>query len=455
MLNALKILIGWRALGPKQTAEWPLEMKLMDFIGLDARGKSLASIPYTIGQSFEGICMFGRTGSGKTTGSAEHISRAMLSAGYGGLVLCAKAGEADLWKKRCEACGRSGDVVIFGPGSPARINFLDYEIKEGGKNSEGVVGLLAQIGMVIQAPEGGADIWEKSGRGLLRVALELLLLAGVEITAGNILSACTDDIAIAEFRVMAAALQKNKAKASDVDAIGLYYDREIIKMSDKTRSSITMTISAMLGNFRLGDMRELFCTKTNTRPTDARNGKIIIVDMPVKTHNDQGILAGAIWKVLFQKAMEREKTSDSTRPVFLFADECQFFTGPEDSDFQTTARAAKCSTVYITQNLPNLKVKYGGDQKGDSKTRGLLGNLVTKIFHANDESETNKYASEAVDKTLQERQSTSRSANFGDGSFSGSGGSHTNLIWDYHLQLSPITQSAPPRVTSKCTTFRT
>jgi hypothetical protein len=48
--------------------------------------------------------------------------------------------------------------------------------------------------------------------------------------------------------------------------------------------------------------------------------------------------------------------------------------------FQSTARSGECATVYITQNLPSLYAKFGGDNAGESRIDSLLGNLVTKII---------------------------------------------------------------------------
>jgi hypothetical protein len=63
--------------------------------------------------------------------------------------------------------------------------------------------------------------------------------------------------------------------------------------------------------------------------------------------------------------------------------------------FQQTARSAKTSTVYIGQNLPTVLAQLGG-QNGEPWMKGLFGNLLTKIFHANDEEQTNKFAAGVI-----------------------------------------------------------
>ena len=416
---------------------WRLDDPLYSFATLDARGRR-ATITTTIGKSCEGTLVFGRPASAKTSGSAANIARAMLLAGYGGLVLCAKVGEADTWRARAKATGRTDDLIFVTEDGTAKLNFLSYEL-EGGRNIEGVVGLLTKISEVLSPGDGRQDVWEKSGKELLRNALDLLRLSKEAITAASILSACIDDDAIRGF---VEAAKNNIALTEDdridLDAINGYYIREVFKHSDKTRSSLTMSLSAMLGSFKRGTMRKLFSSETTVRPTDTRDGKIIVVDLPVKKFNDLGILAAAVWKSSFQNTMENIVATDSTRPVFLFADECQFFTAASDADFQSTARSSRITTVYLTQNFPNLKNKYGGDSKGEAKAKALLGSMATKIWHANDCPETNGLAAETIAKSIQERESRSSNASFGgeQNEFQGGAGTTTSIVLDY--QLHPI-----------------
>lgn len=418
------------------TQEWPLETPLYNFQTVNASQKP-AQWTMTVGDSFQGTVVFGRTGSGKTTGTAEHLSRAMLSAGYGGLVLCAKPGEAADWQARARDTGRASDLILFRPDQPWEFNFLDYELTSGSKNTEGVVGLLTAMSEVLQPDDGRQDVWERASKELIRNALDLLKLSGESITAAHILAAAIDDDFVRSHIALAAQLPLLEDEREDLCSIEVYYQKEIFPMSEKTRTSLTMSISSTLGNFKRGEMRQLFCRQTNVDPVDARRGKIIIVDIPVKKYNDLGILAAAVWKTSFQRAMEREKATDRTRPVFLFADEAQFFVAAKtDGDFQTTARSSRTATVYLTQNFPTLKAKFGGDIKGENKTKGLLGNLVTKIFHANDDPETNIYAADTIGKNLQERESANNSASFNESGVQGSGSKMTNIVVDYRLQPS-------------------
>ena len=99
---------------PAQDARtWPLSQILFHFESADARGK-IIRVPWTFGHSFEGLFVSGATGSGKTSGTGRATARAMLRAGYGGLVLCAKAGPVGTLRPGGRQRGRR-DPVRAGP----------------------------------------------------------------------------------------------------------------------------------------------------------------------------------------------------------------------------------------------------------------------------------------------------------------------------------------------------
>ena len=88
--------------------------------------------------------------------------------------------------------------------------------------------------------------------------------------------------------------------------------------------------------------------------------------------------------------------------VFLWADESQFFANSYDALFQSTARASRACTVYLTQNLPSYFAAFGGPNSR-SEVEAFVGNLQTKIFHANGDPTTNNWAADSIGKTRQMR----------------------------------------------------
>ena len=134
-------------------------------------------------------------------------------------------------------------------------------------------------------------------------------------------------------------------------------------------------------------------------PEDSLKGKIILINLPVKKYHKVGRDCQILFKYIWQRAMEKRQVNYASIPVFLWADEAQNFLHEHDSDYQATARSSRISTVYITQNLPNYYAAMGGS-KADYRVKSFLGTLGTKIFHANADIETNKYASELIGDAL-------------------------------------------------------
>lgn len=91
---------------------------------------------WTAREAMQGTCILGGTGSGKSSGSGKAIAHAFLKAGYGGLVLCATADEADTWMGYAKATGREKSFI--------RFNFMDYTLatlgRDGFEHITGAIG---------------------------------------------------------------------------------------------------------------------------------------------------------------------------------------------------------------------------------------------------------------------------------------------------------------------------
>src|SRR5580704_7555591 len=89
-----------------------------DFLGLPPYHPQTVLRDWGNGQGFRladaltGVCVFGATGSGKTSGPAKHLAYGYLAADFGGLVLCAKKEERIQWQKWAADTGRTDDLVI-------------------------------------------------------------------------------------------------------------------------------------------------------------------------------------------------------------------------------------------------------------------------------------------------------------------------------------------------------
>ena len=83
----------------------------------------------------EGTLVMGATGSGKSSGAANYIAKAMLRHQFGMCILCSKKNERANWLKLIEnvATDRLNDVVVFNKDSPFSFNFLEYEMSRSGE----------------------------------------------------------------------------------------------------------------------------------------------------------------------------------------------------------------------------------------------------------------------------------------------------------------------------------
>lgn len=395
-------------------APWGLDQPLLQLTAKDT---------WQLRDAFEGVHIFGAIGSGKTSGSGQAIAKSYLASGFGGLVLTVKHDEVDLWRHYAKATGTEDRLVIFSPDSPYRFNFLEYEYKRpGGGQTENLVDLFYSL---LETIEGGSNhsadsYWERSLKQLLRNAIDLVSIAensvtlpalkeivisapsspeAVEDPAWQAKSYCFDCMLRGEARIQEPDFPE--MRKSDFAESCRYWLKEYAGLSDRTRSIIASSFTSMVDSFLRGQMRELFCTGSTLYPEMSQEGKVIILDLPIKKWGQIGRYAQLLFKYIWQGAIERRTGKDLERPVFLWADEAQFFLSGRDIDFQTTARSSRASTVYLTQNRSN----YNAMLKSHDKVSAFLGSLNTKIFHSNSDPVTNDWAADMIARSWQSRTS--------------------------------------------------
>jgi hypothetical protein len=200
------------------------------------------------------------------------------------------------------------------------------------------------------------------------------------------------------------AAVKTATEKRDLELTLDYFNREFPRLNDKTRSSIVSIFTSMADVLLRGTVGSLFSGgKFTLRPEQSHEGKLILLDLPVKEFGDVGRFSQMVFKYMWQKAAERRDRSDPMRPIFLWADESQEFITGYDAAFQATARSSGVATVYLTQNLRNYHARMGGGAKAEADTDSLLGNLSTKIFHANGDTTTNQWAERVFGSDLVRR----------------------------------------------------
>jgi hypothetical protein len=145
--------------------QWPLEFPLAHF-------SEYAADAWTLADACQGVAILGENGSGKTSASGRHRARQYLKAGFGGLVLCFKTEEADLWRSYLKEAGREQDGRFFGVDQEFRFNFMDYEARGSGMDFvENLVTLLVDVASIQRRAEAmgsEAHFWLPQKKKLLR-----------------------------------------------------------------------------------------------------------------------------------------------------------------------------------------------------------------------------------------------------------------------------------------------
>ena len=429
---------------------WP------DDRGLVAMGRDM----WRIKDACEGTVIFGGTGSGKTSGSWRALARSFLSAGFGGLVLCAKPEEPALWRGYAAETGRTGDLVMFGAREGWSFNFMNYESLRSGAGAgltENLVTLfmeVSSIGSGEARARGGDPFWERAMRSLIRNCVDVLAMADEPVTLHamfDVVRGAPADLATAaspDWRLKSGCWRRLESAAEralgtpwevDFREVSGYWMGHFPTLGEKTRGSIVAMFSTLAEGLMRGKMRELFCGTTTLSPEDVIGGRIVVVDLPVKEWSEVGRVAAVLWKYCLQKSVERraDNADGRGRPLFLWADECQHFTSRYDPLFQATARSSRAASVYLTQNYPSLSATLGGGPDGRALTDALLGNMGTKIFHANSDRETNQLAADLVGKRLQSLRSFGAGSSLSLGSQASFGSSSSrgrSENMDYEIQ---------------------
>lgn len=396
----------------------------------------------TLSDVFEGVAIFGRSGSGKSSGSGAHMARSFLRQGFGGLVLCAKEDEADNWEAYAAQTGRSGDIIRIDGTGRYRFNPLEYEMQRVGIPQDVLAkNLVSTLQTVIEvatrasglaAGSKGDVFWDKSSRKYLTNAVELLYAETGRVRISELLD-LIDTAAKSKKELQSKKWQKSsffykifndflkskggsahKLPDEDASQIAKFWLNNFPLTPEKTRGNVIATISADVDPLLRGTFRKLFSTDTNVIPEMSHDGKIILLDFPTLVWNESGVLAQMIFKYVWMRATQRRKITRDTRPVFLFADECQLFMSSYFSEFQSTARAYRCATVLLTQNLPMFYSRVGGDMP-EHTIDGLMGNLKTKIFHQQNDQKTNEWASKLIGKSTFWRQSINMNEGWSEG----------------------------------------
>ena len=412
---------------------WNLDFPLFQWSQFDS---------FTLRHAVESVAIFGELGAAKTTGSAAWLLLKYLQIGMGGLVCCVKPSDRELVEAYAKLTGRADSLIVVSPAGKWRCNLIRYALKRPGVVGSRIEQLVSLLMTIVEAAERGErasvgqgdKFWQRSLRQILRNGLEVCIAARGEVTMamlhevittaprshGEVRKEAWQKESLC-YRLIeeAEAKEKSERDQSDFELAARYFLRDFPDMPNDTRGSILATYAVMADVLLRGHMADLFDGETNFIPDLTFDGAIIILDLPTKVYGQAGVYVQSAFTYLWQIACEQRDVKLSPRPVFWFVDEAHEMVCNYTPEFLATARSARVASVLISQNKPNYLAAMGGEA-GRHRVDAFLGNMGTKIFHANGDPETNKWASDMISEELQARSNWHGTMETGQGRGGGS-----------------------------------
>jgi hypothetical protein len=400
---------------------WPKDGVLVRFEDVNGGGVDL-----THRDSERHIYIQGEVGSGKTTGSGETLLRSFMAARMGGLILTVKPSDRQFVMRLAAEEGRLHQLCCFGPGEKYRLKLFDYMANHPDAEMRSAANFAPFIEAVSSASmpnnDGSADtFWQGNLRRLTSNLVRILGNSGKPFTmadAREFLSHAPKSAEAAHAGYWKATPFGRWLSAASVHTVGTPQDKEVagaiqwwLKVfpsePDVSRGGVLMSFEAMAEVFNDPILKDLFESgETNLVPEHVLDGGVILIDLPLLKYPVIGRVAAAVWRLLVQAAIERRTDrNDATRmPVFIWCDELQFHVDPKLNLWLSTAREARGVFVGLTQNIPALYSGIGG-KTPEHSANALLSSFGTKIFHAQTDPTSCKFASDQIGNTRRWRAS--------------------------------------------------
>jgi hypothetical protein len=365
----------------------------------------------------QGVAVLGSPGSGKTSGSTHMFIVEMLKQGYGAIMHTAKVEDAARYFTWVQEAGRVSDLVVIRPDGPARLSLLQYEVERPGCGASMTTNLVSFIQNLLSATGSGSmpakeggEFWRTTGQQLLANLIEVLVMAKEPMTLDSLCEFVAhaptepEDVEGWEDREFFGSCLKNAQEQAStagekrvLTKLEDYWLNIFPNLAPNTRSCITAGFTSMADILRGPQIYDLVSTRTTITPEMVMGGKIVIIDLPVGEYGMAGVLVQCAWKYVMQRALlRRTEEGDARRPVLMAEDEGHLFVIENDNEFQAVSREYRVARLLVSQNLNNFVARYGGGEYARTKVDSLLANINTRIFHANGDPVTNKWASDCI-----------------------------------------------------------
>jgi len=404
--------------------------------------------PVTVRDICQSIAIFGQSGSGKSSGSGDHILRSLVRhPNAAGLILASKPEDKDYVRRVFREERSEKDLLIMEPAGEHRFNALGYEMKQGADTRQLTQALLT-FGESLERTEstGGGErdpFWVGQNRRQLHNAIEIVTRAtgGIDpwhlqsfISGAALSLAETGDEKWREgfhwrLLIEAAKNAKTGIERHDYELAANYWLAELSALNDRTRSSINAGVMGLLHVFNTGVVRDLLATTTTISPEILEQGKWWMVNMPIVPGDATAAFVNAVVKYAVQRHILRRRAGADRPLTVIFADEYQKVANSYDSAFLAECRSHKGALIALTQSIHAMYANLHG-KGGERQTDALLTNFGHVVIHTLGDAKSAEYASSLLGRRRELFISTSVSPQ-----------QHRDEMWDVLVGRSPVSVS--------------
>ena len=364
-----------------------------------------------------GIVIFGRPGSGKSSSSSFQLLRAAAAhPKSGGLILSASPGDLELCRRAF--AGRLDRLVVFSERTGYRFNATDYLLSRGGSSKDILAGIYS-IAETVNRGGGGkggdeGSFFEIGAKRFIENAIVIVkhatghvnpadLLEFIGSAASSLVELHSEEFkATKHYTFLKAAYEADKSESEtfDYELARAFFTVEVVKMAERTRTSLTAVVMNTLHCFNSGLNRLLFATENNISPKFMDDGKWLFIDMPISRCGQEGAFALGVWKFMAQWHILRRDSSVENPPCIIHADEFHRTINAFDGLFLGECRKFSGCMIACSQSKASFYANMGGEA-AEAQVDALLNNFSHKIIHALGDIKTASWVSDLVGSASQ------------------------------------------------------
>lgn len=220
------------------------------------------------------------------------------------------------------------------------------------------------------------------------------------------LASCAEMVRAAAAENNSGNLLKEMMSVLPIDHPARMYYKNVEVASDKTFSSILVSLQAKLGKFDSKDIAEVTSTDTIDFE-EIGNTKTAVYVISSDTHTAYDFLLTIFFAQMIQQLYDEADKQPGGKlkvPTFFILDEFANIGQIPDFDKKiSTSRSRKISFSVILQNLDQLEAIY------DKAYETIMGNCDTHLFLGSNSTKTVEYFSKALGEKTISRESISKS----------------------------------------------